>query len=419
MASITTKKIFNVATSPANVSAFIELNGSAPVQVFDSTQSGAACYSPNRLAAPTYLVPRLVITTEDKSFAFDSAGGGTIGTVEWLVNEKAIASCGWATSEYAVLTAADSDGRPKGTLRINKNIAANQGFSLRCRLTVADPRNGTNIVAETDPVTLRTNVHSASVYALHTDMPRTFPYNPVTDVLDDAEYEADLAGADKTQIQGLAALKANPLSYLREYAVRLMHGNTQMTSGYHVAVEDITTSTVSLVADTQAAKTSADKVIPAVAIDKVTVDARYVANVKRYRVTAFWGGALAASRTAKKAQSFEITVRRITPTLTFRTVNHSLGGLVNNAVVTSKGDEVEVFCKGRKVRNPDRCITFAWKGRSVKKGGTLGTQVSLGTTSAPTLDLSKVTDYTAANIKSGAVTGLEISVEATLKGPLT
>lgn len=343
MAKITVSTKVRAKYAPPVLAPAVAVQGAATVQTYDSLESGEACYTPNRKLQPTYVVPVVSAVSSDGTLDVNSAAPDS---VEWYVNGKTLASCGWTASDYEVVTT-DRDGLTKGTLIVKRNIAPGEVFELLPLITCTDTRGkGSNNKVWGSPVRLRTTTRTLSAMVCRTDLPTSFAYNPALDPLEEYEYAAQ-AEDTETSAATLTALRTHPWAYLRTYPVRMMMGSRQLDpSLYTVSVDKVTGTVLEEVTP------ATDGAIVSVTPEAVTVDARYVESTVRYRVTA----TLKADVT--KSKSFDIVVRRVRPTLTYEMINTT--SLDTSAA--NRTEELAVYCGNRRLPYPERIVDINWRG---------------------------------------------------------
>lgn len=343
MAKITISAKVRAKYAPPVLAPAVAVQGAATVQTYDSLESGEACYTPNRKLQPTYVVPGMSATSSDGTL---NVSNKAPDSVEWYVNGKTLASCGWSASDYEVVTA-DRDGLTKGTLIVKRNIAPGEVFELVPLITCTDTRGrGSNNKVWGSPVRLRTTTRTLSAMVCRTDLPTTFAYNPALDVLEEYEYAAQVEGTEMSAAT-LAALRSHPRAYLRTYPVRMMMGSRQLDPSLYTVRVDKVTGTV-----LKAVTPATDGAIVSVTSEAVTVDARYVESTTRYRVTA------TLKADATKSKSFDIMMRRVRPTLTYERINTT--ALDTSAAVRT--EELAVYCGQRRLPYPERILDINWRG---------------------------------------------------------
>lgn len=399
MATITTTTTVRTVFSKLSAAMSLTLTGASPFQQFDATQTNNDRWVPNRAVTPTYIAPSISVSAPDGTLSYT----GAPTSVAWYVNGVAIATAWTVNTDYTILTAADSAGHPKGTLVVKKNLAASVRSSITCTATYTDTRTGQNVVVESRAVVFGTTLKTVTGLALRSELPHTFVYNAALDALEDAEFNASknsatVAAADLTRLQ------ASPTAYLRKYPVRMYSGSREMSAAaYTVKVQKVSGTSLTNVT------AAANSAVQQISQTSVWIDARYLpVGDTVYRVTATLTSDTTVSR------SFDIKVRRVAPTLDYRIVNTSS----LDPTKTNRTEEVEVWCGNRLLRNPERIVDFTWKSSLTKSGASSATVKTLGTGPKVTYALT-ATGATATELNNRTVTSIDISLEATLKGPKT
>lgn len=327
-----------VLYAPAIISAALEVRGTPAVQMFDSgSASQDEAFSPNRSTDPSYIVPVISVSTADASL---SESNVSPHSAEWFVDDVAIVDSSWTSDDYEILTA-PRDGCPAGTLILKKNFIPGESAKISAKMFYADPRTD-GLLSEYASVIIRTTARSARPYALRSAAPRTFAYNRALDKLDERTYEASMTGVELTAAE-LSELRMTADSYMRDYPLHLLHGQSYLTSGYNVEVYDVSGDAPVMV------NPDTDPVIVHVAPDLVTVDARTVSGSKDYEFRAIVNG--------KSVATMRISVRRIVPTLA---MSLRSSGYISPAQKT-RTDELAVTASGRTVRHPERIASMTWK----------------------------------------------------------
>lgn len=398
MAKITVSSEVRARYAPPVLSPSVAVQGAATVQTYDSLESGEACYTPNRKLQPTYVVPGVSAVSSDGTL---NVSNRVPDSVEWYVNGKTLASCGWTTSDYEVVTA-DRDGLTKGTLIVRRNISPGEVFELVPLMTYTDVRGrGSNNKIWGKPVRLRTTTRTLSAMVCRTDLPTTFTYNPALDVLEEYEYAAQVEGTE-TSAATLSALRAHPGAYLRTYPVRLIMGAQQLDPTlYTVRVDKVTGTAL------KAVTPATDGAIVSVTSEAVTVDARYVEDTARYRVTAV------LKADTSKSKSFDIVVRRVRPTLTYGMINTT----ALDTSASTRTEELAVYYGSRRLPYPERIVDINWRGAVNTAEATEPTFRSMGSGAKISASLAALGVNTA--IAGGKrVTGILWDIDCELKPAL-
>ena len=180
-------------------------------------------YEPDRTVSPTVIFPDVRANDIDNVFKHGSANEYlSLDALKWQVDGKDIGSVWTVGTDYEIVTDA-SDTR--GSLRVKKNLSANEKAVLRFFGEFIDWRTGIVYKVESDEMALTCTDKGENVIQCHVDKP-IIEYDPLFDDLLLYDYKV----ANNITVQGSRESYKNGKSFEQTVNVLLTSGTTELTS---------------------------------------------------------------------------------------------------------------------------------------------------------------------------------------------
>lgn len=326
------------------------ISGNSPVtQVWNPTVSQ---YEPSRNITPCVLRPDITAYASDGTWKYLQANS-QLADMEWFINGQEISKVWKAGTDYEIVT---SEGDDRGNLKIYRNVAVGEQFSLKFKAVIVDYRTKTNVPVSTDEIVMTTVAKADDGYSMGSNEDENIKYNPLIDKL--FLYDYKVAHGLIAASDAVRSACINNNAYIRKVSFYVFKGKNKQASGYSVKLFKMNGSALNQLSVGMNEVTE-------ITLDHVTLDLRLVDNAT-YVIKAYVSN--------NEVANFQFSVSRIYPKL------HIEAGDATDIApnMDNRKQIAMVSTNGMALENPENALLLKWSTKATDNGKTTTKQWNEG-----------------------------------------
>ena len=225
------KQKFRRKYAPLNLSySLVCLSTGAPLM---QTTDGVNFY-PDRKIVQSLIQPQIIVTANDKSWDSSRSNAFLTNMVWWVSVDdtwKKITEVGAWKDLYELDTSGTTS---RGTLKVKKNVGANDRCQLYFEADLIDYRKNALVHIKTKPVTMTTSTNTGDTWGIGIGVESNIRYNPVLDKL--SLYDFMVANRLKTASDAERKKCFDGNEYLRTIPIDVYKAKTKVVEGYELEI---------------------------------------------------------------------------------------------------------------------------------------------------------------------------------------
>ena len=225
------KQKFRRKYAPLNLSySLVCLSSGAPLQ---QTTDGVNFY-PDRKIVQSLILPQINVTTTDKSWDSSRSNAFLTNMVWWVSVDntwKKITEVDAWNDLYELDT---SGTTTRGTLKVKKNVGANDRCQLYFEADLIDYRKNSLLHIKTNPITMTTSTNTGDTWGIGIGIESNIRYNPVLDKLSLYDYKVANRLITASDAERKKCFDGN--EYLRTIPIDVYKAKTKVVAGYELEI---------------------------------------------------------------------------------------------------------------------------------------------------------------------------------------